>query len=193
MSTWYVTNRDNAVVLIAGAKTWVISPDDVEGLLLAIRSATPVLIPATSPITPGLRQSATAGVFAAKWLGIAIGIIAVSIVAFGLLYAPGPPDYTLTSQTLTIHDHFYPVTVNAATVDVEHIRVVDFDVDTEWRAYRATSPGLPVRHIGPDGFVSPAAAKFECIVPAAGARTPAAKGSGYTCPARNQRPRKIHY
>jgi hypothetical protein len=39
----------------------------------------------------------------------------------------------LTPQSLTIHDRFYPVTLPAASVDIEHIRVIDVGVDTEWR------------------------------------------------------------
>jgi hypothetical protein len=50
-----------------------------------------------------------------------------------IFYSPGPPDYTLTPNSLTIHDRFYPVTVNAAAVDVEGIRIVDFGVDTDWQ------------------------------------------------------------
>jgi hypothetical protein len=42
MSTWYVTNRKNTVVLIAGGKTLVFSPDDVEGFLAGLR---PLLVP----------------------------------------------------------------------------------------------------------------------------------------------------
>ena len=36
-STWYVTNRSKAVVVTAGAKTTVFSPDDVDRFLAAIR------------------------------------------------------------------------------------------------------------------------------------------------------------
>jgi len=36
-STWYVTNRRNAVVVATGAKTVVLSPGDVDGFLAAIR------------------------------------------------------------------------------------------------------------------------------------------------------------
>jgi hypothetical protein len=36
-STWYVTNRRNAVVVIAGAKTVVFSPGDVDRFVAAIR------------------------------------------------------------------------------------------------------------------------------------------------------------
>jgi hypothetical protein len=36
---WYVTNRSNAMIVITGAKTVVISPDDVDGFIAAIRPA----------------------------------------------------------------------------------------------------------------------------------------------------------
>ena len=36
-TTWYVTNRKNAVVVITGAKTLVFSPGDVDRFLAAVR------------------------------------------------------------------------------------------------------------------------------------------------------------
>jgi hypothetical protein len=45
----------------------------------------------------------------------------------------------LTPEALTIYDRFYPVTLNAAAVDVEHIRIVDFGVDTDWRPTARTN------------------------------------------------------
>jgi len=71
-----------------------------------------------------------------KWIGALIGaagVAAVGILAFAFLYAPGPPRLTLTPQSLAIHDRFYPVTVQAASIDVEHIRVVDIRAGSEWR------------------------------------------------------------
>src|ERR1700721_4452744 len=41
-STWYVTNRSNSVVLIAGGKTVLFSPDDPDRFLAAIRDAAPI-------------------------------------------------------------------------------------------------------------------------------------------------------
>jgi hypothetical protein len=68
-----------------------------------------------------------------------IGILVILLVAGALLYSPGPPKYTLTSEGLTIHDRFYPVTVRAADVDVEHIQVVDIGVDPHWRPTMRTN------------------------------------------------------
>jgi hypothetical protein len=65
-------------------------------------------------------------------------MLVILLVAGALLYAPGPPRYTLTSGGLTIHDRFYPVTLKAADVDVEHIQVVDIDADTHWRPIMRT-------------------------------------------------------
>jgi Bacterial PH domain len=45
-STWYVTNRKNRIVIITGAKTFVLSPDDVDGFLRALNSLSPQLRPA---------------------------------------------------------------------------------------------------------------------------------------------------
>ena len=63
----------------------------------------------------------------------------VAVVAFALLYSPGPPSCTLTPLSLTIHDRFYPVTLQADSVDAEHIRLIDFGVDTEWRPTARTN------------------------------------------------------
>jgi hypothetical protein len=130
--TWYVTNQSNAVVVITSAGTTVFSPDDVDGFLAALRLAVPV-----PPATPGeplldSLQSYDAGVPASMLVGGAIAIVALVIVAFAVLYSPGPPICTLTPQSLTIHDRFYPVTLQAGSVDVDHVRLVDFGVDTEW-------------------------------------------------------------
>jgi hypothetical protein len=41
-STWYVTNRSNAVVLITAVKTVLFSPDDPDRFLAAIGAAAPI-------------------------------------------------------------------------------------------------------------------------------------------------------
>ena len=63
---------------------------------------------------------------------IGVGLAAVALV-FALFYAPGPPRYTLRPESLTIHDRFYPVTVQAGAVDVGQIRIVDLSSSPEWR------------------------------------------------------------
>ena len=127
-STWYVTNRGKAVVVVTGEKTVLFSPDDVEGFIAAIGAP-------TAPVSATQDGGSRPGTLA----GAAIGIVVIAILAFAFLYSPGPPSYTLTPESLTIHDRFYPVTLNRTSVDVEHIRVVDFGVDTEWRPTRRTN------------------------------------------------------
>lgn len=133
-STWYVTNRSHAVVVITDAKTSVISPDNVDGLITAVRTLAPIpMAPSSNPIPSSM---------GAKLRRVAMAIpaiVAVALVVSVMLYSPGPPSYTLTPETLTIHDHFYPVTVNRGAVDVNHIRIVDFDVDTDWRPTERTN------------------------------------------------------
>jgi hypothetical protein len=137
--TWYVTNQSNAIVVITGAKTAVFSPDDMDAFLAAVRTAAPV--PPAAPGEPLLDslQSYDAGIPKAMLVGGAIAVVVLAVVALAFLYSPGPPSYTLTPQSLTIHDRFYPVTVQAAGVDVEHIRLIDFGVDTEWRPTARTN------------------------------------------------------
>ena len=137
--TWYVTNQSHAVVVITRAGTTVVSPDDADGFLAAIRSAVPV-----PPVMPGeplldSLQSYKAGVPVPMLVGGAIAIVVLAVVAFAFAWSPGPPSYTLTAQSLTIHDRFYPVTLQAAGVDAEHIRLIDFGVDTAWRPTARTN------------------------------------------------------
>src|ERR1022692_3601233 len=137
--TWYVTNRSNTVVVVTRTGTTVFSPDDADGFLAAIHASVPV--PPPIPVEPLINslQSYRAGIPVGMLVGGAIAIVVLAVVAFALLYSPGPPSYTLTPQSLTIHDRFYPVTLQAAGVDAERIRIIDFGVDTEWRPTARTN------------------------------------------------------
>ena len=137
--TWYVTNRSNSVVVITSAKTTVFSPDDVDGFLAAIRASAPVPLPAPGERLPGSPASRNFGTQAGALFGGAIAIAVMAVVTFAILYSPGPPSYTLTPQSLTIHDRFYPVTLPAASVDIEHVRLIDSSVDPEWRTTARTN------------------------------------------------------
>lgn len=134
---WYLTNRQNAVVVITKSKCALFSPDDVDGFLAAIHTETPVYAvhEAWRSIGPDYESHFSLG----KWIGIAIGALFVALVVLALRYSPGPPRYTLTSESLTIHDRFYPVTVKAADVDVARIQVVDIGIGGEWSPTRRTN------------------------------------------------------
>ncbi|HLK63581.1 MAG TPA: PH domain-containing protein [Bryobacteraceae bacterium] len=124
---WYLTNRDNAVVLVTPAITALFSPDDVAGFLQ--------ILPATHGANPephSPTRHSSAGLIA-KFAGFVIAIAVLSFVPFVMLYSPGPPNVTLTSSALTVHDRFYPVTVKAGTVDLAGVRVVDLNIDQGWR------------------------------------------------------------
>ena len=138
-STWYMTNRRDVVVVITGAKRVLFSPDDVDRFITAIHASAPV--PQVTPSGPLLdsMKSGGSGRLIGILIGSVVGIVVIALVASAMLYSPGPPSYTLTSESLTIHDPFYPVTVNSAAVDTEHIRIVDFDVDTDWRPTARTN------------------------------------------------------
>jgi len=128
-STWYVTNRSNAVVLITGAKTILVSPDDPYEFLAAIGSVAPL----SGNVTP--RSSSAPGAA----IGIAVALVALGVAAIAVSYSPGPPGYTLTPGALTIHDRFYPVTLLASDVDMSGIRIVDLTQNTEWRPVLRTN------------------------------------------------------
>ncbi len=128
-SSWYVTNRKDSVVVITGSKTTLVSPDDVEGFLDAIRASAPV--PASYP-EQALDVPRRSGALATI-LGVAIGVGAIGLVAAAMSYSPGPPSYTLTPAALTIHDRFYPVTLKRDSIELSQIRVIDLGADPYWR------------------------------------------------------------
>ena len=117
---WYLTDRSKAVV-VAGGKTALFSPDDREGFLNAIGRT----VPSSPESFSGMLQAANARDWPGMVVGIGVGVFVVGLVAATMLYNPGPPAYTLTRESLTIHDRFYPVTVRADSIDVDRIQVVD--------------------------------------------------------------------
>lgn len=131
--TWYVTNRDRMVVVVTESKAALFSPDDVGGFLAAIRAEVPL------PINPVSTCKCASSSKVGLWVGLSVGALVLAVVAAALLYAPGPPRYTLAADSLAIHDRFYAVTLRAAEVDVDHIRVVDACQDPEWRTTMRTN------------------------------------------------------
>ncbi len=75
----------------------------------------------------------------------AVAVVAVIPIAASFLYSPGPPAYTLTAKALTIHDRFYPATVNASDVDIDRMRIVDIKTSQDWRPTLRTN-GFAVPH-----------------------------------------------
>jgi hypothetical protein len=134
--TWYVTNRGRVVVLVnellGATKTAVFSPDDVEGFLAAIRAEAPGFSE-VGDNTLSSAQSTAPSMWRRSLLPAAISLLVLGLVAASLYYSPGAPTYTLNPNALVIHDLFYPVTVQATSVDSVHIRVVDLDSEPDWR------------------------------------------------------------
>jgi hypothetical protein len=127
---WYVTDRGKCVAVRSETKTYIVSPDDVDGFMAAMKTWAPMVIhtsesPAVSGPVP-------------KLIAIVATVIPLALVAAAWLYSPGTPGYTLTPDSLSIHDRLYPVTLQAASVDVPEIRVVDISTDTEWRPVMRT-------------------------------------------------------
>jgi len=122
--TWYVTDRSKAVIVVTDAKTVVLSPADVDGFLKAIGA------PASAPTL----FTANGGSGVGTAIGMVFTVFGLAAVAFTFLYAPGPPTYTLTHDSLTIHDRFfYSVTLKADAVDAGGIRVIDLKQEPDWR------------------------------------------------------------
>ena len=122
-----------------------LGPDGFKGYDAAIQGITPSQNAIGSDSDSTRTQSSRSG-------GLLHGLILAIIVTLLILplaavffYSPGPPKYTMTSEGLTIHDRFYPVTVKAADVDVELIKVVDVGVDPHWRL-TARTDGIGARY-----------------------------------------------
>jgi hypothetical protein len=124
---WYMTSRSRSVIIATPNKTLVLSPDDVPGFIAACGAPSPASALRDTP------QIEMRGNPAGVVVGIAAAVVGMAAAALALVYSPGPPTYTLTADRLTIHDRFYPVTLSAATVDADGIRIVDLTRDTEWR------------------------------------------------------------
>jgi hypothetical protein len=136
-----MTNRSHSVVVVTGERTVVLSPNDFPGFLASVRSV--VSIPETTVgQTPNAIDTSKARVPVGVWIGGAVAILVIGVigvVCFALMYSPGPPKLTLTSNSLTIHDRFYPVTVNAADIDVSGIRLVNICTDHDWTPTERTN------------------------------------------------------
>jgi hypothetical protein len=132
-STWFVTQHSHAVIIVTAAGNFVLSPDDVDGLIAWTRpagSATPArFAPAAAPSS----HPRTA------WIAAAIIAAATTLVIGTLFYSPGLPEYTLTSGSLAIRDHFYPITIGAKNIDISGARVIDFDSDPDWKPVARTN------------------------------------------------------
>ena len=136
-SHWYLTNRDRAIIVVSGDKTYLVSPDSTDEFLAAVQSSASL---AAAPPRPfdGLPACAAGG----RGRFVVIGLALVAGAAFSsvaLLYSPGPPNYTLTAKSLVIHDRFYPVTLSSSAVDVMRIHVVDLRSDSQWRPVERTN------------------------------------------------------
>jgi len=126
---WYVTDRDQAVVLTSNGKDVLVSPDDPDRFLAMLNA----------PAAPGLPIHPAAPP-KGRWIGAGIlGLGTSAIVLFAVFYAPGPPRYTITAGALEIHDRFYPVTIGAESVDKDRIRIVDGSTDKDWRPTARTN------------------------------------------------------
>jgi len=133
--TWYVTNRSKRVVVVTGTKTVVLSPDAPDRFVGAIQASVSGAAGGTYPAQAAIGAGRRLGV----WIGALAGLFSVAVVMAALLYSPGPPGYTVTPDSLIVHDRFYPVTLSKAAVDVAGIRAVDLAADRGWRPAERTN------------------------------------------------------
>ena len=122
-----------------------LNPDDVKGFVAAVQGILPSQNAIRSDSDSARTQSSRGGGLLQGLILAAVGILVILPLVAIFLYSPGPPKYTITSEGLTIHDRFYPVTVKATEVDVEHARVVDIRADPHWRL-TARTEGIGFLH-----------------------------------------------
>jgi hypothetical protein len=135
-SKWYVTDRNKAVVVSTGDKVILVSPEDRDGFVTAIRRA--------DSATPGKDAPTTVAARPSPGVGVAIAGITLTFVAGAMLYSPGRPEVDLTRESLIIHSWFYGMTLPASSVEVAKVRVVDLQAEPGWK---------PVLRTG--GFANP--------------------------------------
>jgi hypothetical protein len=157
--SWYVTDRGKTVIVTTGTRRLVLSPDDVQGFIGAAG------VPSTGTTS---YVAGTAGNVTGKIVGIGIAVLALALISLTMLYSPGPPAYTLTSDRLTIHDRFYPVTLRADATDAAHIRLIDLMREPEWRTTLRTN-GFANQHYQ-SGWFRIAAGKTVRMYRAGGTR-----------------------
>ena len=154
--TWYMTHRSNAVVIQTAAKTILLSPDDVEGFLATLGA------PCLETVCAPVKVSRTP-----LYVGIVLGALTagltIAIVVWAFSYAPGPPAVTLTQDSLTIHDRFYPLVVRADSIDLNQVRVMDFRTDTQWRPAMRTG-GFANSHYRSGHFRTAGGRKVELYI-----------------------------
>ena len=125
-SRWYVTERRKAVVVTDGDQVILVSPEDHDGFVAAIRRGDS----ATLTTDAG---SAREGIGASLGIGLTITAVTLALVAAAMLYAPGRPPVDLTRDSLVIHSRFYGMTVPASSVDAASVRVVNLQAEPGWK------------------------------------------------------------
>jgi hypothetical protein len=94
---------------------------------------------AMSHDSPILSGGNALGNFTGRLVLIGIAALALVLIALTVVYSPGTPGYTLTSDRLTIHDRFYPLTLHADAIDAGNVRIVELTQDSEWRPVLRTN------------------------------------------------------
>jgi len=131
-SKWYVTDRAKAVVVTDGSQTVLVSPEDRDGFLAAIKRAD------TQALATGGERARSDHALPSA-IGLAIAAMVLTIVAFSFSYAPGRPPVDLRRDSLVIHSRFYGMTVQASSVDVANVRVVDLRTEPSWKPVLRTN------------------------------------------------------
>jgi len=127
---WYVTNRSRTVIVATQARILVLTPDDAAGFMGAAG------VPSTGVASAGAPQvqvGSAGGNLTGKLMAIGVAGLVLALISAALIYSPGLPGYTLTAGRLTIHDRFYPVTLQEDATDTGHVRIVDLARESEWR------------------------------------------------------------
>lgn len=127
--SWYVTSRDNAVVLATMSGNVVVSPGDVDAFVAAFPEHHSTELPLLAP------DSASTGTLWAIGLAILLGPAVVISLS---LYNPAAPTVTLTSDAIAIHAAFGGDTIPAASLDIPGVRVLNLHTEPDWTPKRKT-------------------------------------------------------
>jgi len=124
------------------------SPNDRDEFLAAIRAAAPTIAPEPAAVSNAPRRYASPGRLGTIIAGVLV-IAAIGAGIFANTYSPGAPSYTLTPQTLSTHDRFYPVTLQASSVGFLRSAL---SISNKTR--NGVQPGAPT--VSPMGIIVPA-------------------------------------
>ncbi len=126
---WYLTDRAKALVIGNQDRVILVSPEDREAFIAALKKSAGDAPPAAAQQQPSSPFRLT----------FVISAVALLLLAAALFYNPGRAPLDLTGDSLVIHAPFYGLTVPASSVELSGIRVVNLTVEPGWKPVLRTN------------------------------------------------------